>query len=534
MPHESLKELYRPVVLLILDGFGIDTPSRANAISQANTPVFDNLITTYPSLVLQASGEATGLPWSEAGNSEVGHTNIGAGRIVYQELTRISNDIVHGRFAKNPAISEAMEAVNKNNSALHLVGMTSSGGMHSHIDHLFALLESAKEHNVKKVYIHAILDGRDTPRASGIDFVKKIIAKTEYLGVGTIASLSGRFYSMDRDNHWDRTEKGYRAIIEGISENKDTDVLHAVQASYNRKVYDEEFEPTVITTESGDALGMVSDNDVIIMFNFRVDRMRQISHAIADPNFSRFDPTKRDNLFIVTMTQYDETLPVHTAYLSQRLEQCLPQVLSDNGLTQLHIAETEKYAHVTYFLNGGTEQPVQGEERLLIASPRVTSYAEKPEMSSRAITDAVTHAIKAGDHDCIIVNLANADMVGHTGNFEKTKEAIEIIDGYIGAIVETVLSRKGAMLITADHGNAEHLFDLQTGEVDKVHTNNPVPCVIIAQELEGVNRGTIDIAGTDLSILEPSGLLSDVAPTVLRLLGISPPPAMSGHNLLEL
>ncbi len=533
MPLKALKESYRPVVLLILDGFGIGTPSRANAISEARTPVLDRLFSTYPTMTLQASGEATGLPWAEVGNSEVGHMNIGAGRIVYQELTRITNDILSGNFEKNGMVLEAIAHAKTYNSALHLVGMASSGGVHSHIDHLFSLLELAKANDIKDVYIHVILDGRDTPRASGIEFIKKILDKTANLGVGSIASISGRFYAMDRDNHWDRIEKAYRVIVEGVGKQA-SDALSAIQESYSAAVYDEEFEPVVLTSPEGLPIGTLHENDTVIMYNFRADRMREISRAIADPAFDRFTKTAPKNVFILTMTRYEEGLPVQIAYPPQHVQECLAKIISDAGLTQLHIAETEKYAHVTYFLNGGIEQPFAGEERILIPSPRIASYADKPEMSARGIMDGVVHAIKDAKYDFIAVNFANADMVGHTGNFEKTKEAIEIIDGLIGTISDTVLSRNGAMIITADHGNAEHMFDIQTGQIDKGHTNNPVPCIIIASELEGSNLSTIDVAGDDLSILVPSGLVSDVAPTVLHLLGIATPSLMTGHNLLEM
>ncbi|MEK7103385.1 MAG: 2,3-bisphosphoglycerate-independent phosphoglycerate mutase [Patescibacteria group bacterium] len=533
MSLEALKDSYRPVVLLILDGFGIGTPSRANAISQATKPVFDRLIATYPTMTLQASGEATGLPWAEVGNSEVGHMNIGAGRIVYQELTRITNDILSGGFEKNEMMLAAMSHVKTYDSALHLIGMTSSGGVHSHIDHLFALLETAKSNDIKNVYIHVILDGRDTPRASGIEFIKKIIDKTENLGVGTIASISGRFYAMDRDNHWDRIENAYRAMVEGVGKQA-TDPISAVQASHDAGIYDEEFESVVLVSKKGVPLASLNDNDAVIMYNFRADRMRELSRAIVDPAFDRFTKSNKQNIFALTMTQYEEGLPVQVAYPPQHVQGCLSKIISDAGLTQLHIAETEKYAHVTYFLNGGIEQAFVGEERILIPSPRITSYAEKPEMSARGITDAVNRAIKDGKHDFIAVNFANADMVGHTGDFEKTKQAIEIIDGLMGNIADTVLSRNGAMIITADHGNAEHMFDVQTGQVDKGHTNNPVPCIVIASELEGSNVSTIDVAGNDLSIVIPSGLVSDIAPTILHLLGILTPTNMTGHNLLEM
>lgn len=524
--------IHKPCILIVLDGWGIAPASRANAITSAKTPFFDSLIARYPTAVLQASGEATGLPWSEVGNSEVGHMSIGAGRIVFQDLSRINNAIASREFFTNPAFQKVIAHAEAHNSALHIIGMASTSGVHSHIDHLFALCEIAAATNIQKVFLHLILDGRDAPYASGLGFVNSVLERTAGTNI-RIASLSGRMYAMDRDNHWERTEKAYRAIAEGVGERASSDPVEAIQQSYNNGVYDEEFIPTVIS-EHGVRCATLNDNDALIFFNIRADRSRQIASAFAANGFVRFSVSRPKNTLIATMTQYDAQLPVDVAYPPQAISHSLAECVSAHELTQLHIAETEKYAHITYFLNDGREEPFRNEERNMIPSPRIESYAIKPEMSALEITDAVVACLQKRTYDFIAVNFANADMVGHTGNLKATILAVEFLDRCLARIADACLAQGGALIITADHGNAEKLFDLHTGQIDKEHSNNPVPCIIIASELEGQTLYAQDVGSRDLHGIEPHGMLSDVAPTLLSLLGIPQPPDMTGKNLLSL
>ncbi len=526
------KEGYRPTVLIVLDGWGVAIPSQANGITQAKTPFFDSLITTYPTVTLQASGEATGLPWGEVGNSEVGHMSIGAGRIVYQELSRITQSISNRTFFSNEVLLEAMGRAAKKGKTLHLIGMASPGGVHSHIEHLYALLELASKQEVPNIAIHVILDGRDTPYSNGLHSIQSL---QEKLG-GTkayIASMSGRFYAMDRDNHWDREEKAYRAIAEGTSDRTAENPIEALERSYEEKIYDEEFYPTVIT-KKGKPLALVHDGDSLIFFNIRADRARQLTRLFVDQSFDRVERTCIQDLFFVTMTEYEKSLPVHIAFPKQMIKNCLAEVISSAGFKQLHVAETEKYAHITYFLNDGREEPFPGEKRIMVPSPSVDSYDKKPEMSAHEITKEVLKTIDNGEFDFIAINFANADMVGHTGSLKATMKAIETLDYTMKQIVQVTLLKHGAVLITADHGNAEEILNLQTGSIDKEHSNNPVPCIIIAKELEGTSAAPVDIATYDLSVLEPSGLLSDVAPTILDLLGVPKPPDMTGNSILNI
>lgn len=522
---------HKPTILIVLDGWGVALPSQANAIAQAKTPAYESFIQRYPTVTLQASGEATGLPWSEVGNSEVGHMSIGAGRIVFQELSRINNAISNGSFFSNPAFSQSIEHIKKTNGTLHILGMASSGGVHSHIEHLFALLEYCLQQKIQKTALHLILDGRDTPYAQGLQFVKAIEEKALEANA-VIASLSGRFYAMDRDHHWDREEKAYRAIAEGESEHTDESAVHAVQQSYDAGIYDEEFIPTVIV-KNGKAVAPVTNGDAVIFFNIRADRARQLTHIFVDDGFDIFKREKISNMVFVTMTEYEKGLPVAVAFAPQIVTHCLAEQISAEGLKQLHIAETEKYAHITYFLNDGREEPFIREQRIMIPSPSVDSYDTKPEMSAREITKEAVKAIEGGEFDFLAVNFANADMVGHTGNLKAAVQAVQVVDECLSALVSATLAKRGAVLITADHGNAENMMDLTTGRIDKEHSNNPVPCIIIAHDLEGATSGIADRAfGKDLSILQPSGLLSDVAPTVLALMGLTKPHEMTGNSLL--
>ncbi|MBI4272263.1 2,3-bisphosphoglycerate-independent phosphoglycerate mutase [Candidatus Uhrbacteria bacterium] len=522
---------HTPTVLIVLDGWGVALPSRANAITQARTPFFDSLISTYPTTTLQASGEATGLPWGEVGNSEVGHTNIGAGRIVYQELSRINASIRNGKFSKNKVIEKVCSTVLRNKSTLHLVGLISPGGVHSHSDHLLALLEYAKEKKVERVLIHAILDGRDTPYASGKQFIERVqeqLTDTQW----RIASLLGRRYAMDRDNHWERTEKAYRLIAEGAGEHFSTDVMQAMRDSYEQGIYDEEFIPTAIAGTDGGAQN-IHDGDAVFFFNIRADRMRQLVAAFANESFDKFNRNPVHKIKIASMTEYDKTFGIDIAFEQQTIAHSLAELLCEQNKKQLHIAETEKYAHITYFLNGGREEPYAGEKRIMIPSPSVESYDKKPQMSAREITEQVIQSVNGNEYELIAINFANADMVGHTGDMNATIKAIETLDECFSRIVPAVLQKNGAIVITADHGNAEQMLDLQTGRIDKEHTNNPVPCIIIAKELEGKSLGPIDSIGKDLSIIKPEGLLSDIAPTILELMNIQKPSDMDGRSLLE-
>lgn len=524
--------IHRPCVLVILDGWGIAAPSRANAITSARTPFFDSLVEAYPTAVLQASGEAAGLPWSEVGNSEVGHMSIGAGRIVYQDLSRINNAIADRSFFENKALLGSLDYVRTHGSALHIIGLASTGGVHSHSDHLYALCELVQKHAVARVFLHLFLDGRDTPYASGLGFIRSIEERITGTSI-QIASLSGRRFAMDRDNHWDRTERAYRAIAEGRSEHRFANPQEAIKESYARGVYDEEFLPTVIV-ENGAPRATIANNDALIFFNIRADRVRQVSRPFCASGFARFEIAPLSGLHCVTMTQYDDTAGVSVVFPPQPITDTLAQSVSAAGLTQLHIAETEKYAHITYFFNDGREEPLSGEERILIPSPSLESYAEKPEMSAPEITDATVRALGAGGVDFIALNFANADMVGHTGDFKATVMAIETLDRCMQRIVESALVKGGCVCITADHGNAESLLDLHSGQIDKEHSNNPVPCIIVARELEGRSLNAHDVSSNDLHMLEPHGMLSDVAPTLLVLLGLEQPPSMTGNNLLAL
>lgn len=521
----------KPAVLLILDGWGIAPPSETNAISLARTPVLNRLISTYPAMTLAASSSEVGLYTGEMGNSEVGHLNIGAGRVYYQTGPRINKAISDRSFFKNPAFLNACNFVKKNKSKLHIMGLVSPGGVHSHQDHLYALLELAREQKVKNVFVHAFLDGRDTIYNAGGDFIGKLQEKMKELKVGKLATLSGRFYAMDRDNHWDRIEKTYLAMTkaEGPAAK---DAIQAIEASYANNIFDEEFAPAVMQGRMGKPAAVVSDGDALIFFNFRADRAREISKAFMLDEFSGFPREKKLNIFFVSMAEYEKGLPAEVAYPPDLIHECLAKVISDNGLRQLHAAETEKYAHVTFFLNGQQEEAFPGEERIIIPSPHVPSYDQKPEMSAREITYKIISAIKEGKYDFIVANFANPDMVGHTGNLAATVKANEFIDKCIGDIAEQVLLYSGAFFITADHGNAEELANLQTGEIDKEHSTNPVPFIIVGEKFEGQSMGLPEGVGADLSLVPPVGLLGDVAPTILKVMELEQPEEMTGHSLI--
>lgn len=520
----------KPAVLLILDGFGVAPDSDGNAIARAKMSVFRELVKKYPTMTLRASGEEVGLSWGEMGNSEVGHLAIGTGRVYYQMFPRINREIASEAFFQNQAFLDAIEHAKKHKSVLHLIGMVSAGRVHSMDEHCYALLELARRQKMKDVVVHAILDGRDTVYNVGVDFIAALQKKMKELKIGRIATLSGRYYAMDRDNRWDRTEKAYKAMTLGEGE-KATDPLGALRASYTKEVYDEEFVPTVME-EKGDLSARVKENDAIIFFNFRPDRMRQIVRAFTLPKFDGFKRKMIPNLKVVTMAEYEPDLPVAVAFAPEKIKNPLAEVISGAGLRQLHIAETEKYAHVTFFLNGMREDPFSGEDRVIIPSPKVASYDTVPEMSAQKITDRVLKEVEKGVYDFIAVNFANSDMVAHTGNFEATVKANEYVDGLVGKIVEHVISRGGVVFLTSDHGNAEELKNLRTGEIDKEHATNPVPFLIIGKMFEGHASVAGEIPEGDLSLSSPVGMLSDVAPTILAVLGIPQPPDMGGAPLI--
>ncbi len=522
----------RPVVLAILDGWGIAQTYSGNAIGLADTPNFDDLVSRYPAMVLSASGEAVGLPWGESGNSEVGHMNLGLGRIIYQDLPLINKSISDNSFYTNIAFDGAIKNVIENKSCLHLLGLVSNGGVHSSLEHLQALIALTKDRGVKDVCIHIILDGRDTPFNSGINFVKELERFINEYEVGKIATVSGRFYTMDRDNRWDRIEKSYRAMVLGEG-NVAQSPVKAINDSYNKKIYDEEFVPTVIMDDDK-PVGLIKENDSVIFFNFRSDRARQITKSLALPGFNKFSSWRYiKNLHFVCFTEYEKDLPVEIAFSSEVRQNALGSVISAAGLKQLRIAETEKYAHVTYFFNGDAEEKSPGEDHILIPSPQVSSYDQRPEMSANLITDAILKAINDEDkYDFILVNFANPDMIGHTGNLKSAIKAVEVVDKCLGKLYKSIVAKNGVLLVTADHGNAESMFNMQTGMIDKEHTTNPVPFIIAGNDFEGKTIGFQEAPGSDLSLLQPQGILSDVAPTILKIMGIVKPDEMTGRSLV--
>ncbi len=520
----------KPLVLLMLDGFGIAPPDNGNAIHAASTPVIDKLIATYPAMPLRASGESVGLNWGDMGNSEVGHLTIGAGRVYYQSLPRINLSVEQGAFFENDAFASAIKHVKKSGGTLHLMGLMSTGKVHALNSHAYALLELASRSGLSDVAVHAMLDGRDTLYNAGYGFIEELQAKIDEIGVGRIATMSGRFYAMDRDKKWDRIKKSYDAIVLGEGETAE-DPLEAIKASYAKEIYDEQFVPTVIT-KKGKPVATVKSKDAVIFFNFRPDRARQLTKAFVMPTFDAFPRDYIDELSFVTMMKYESDLPVEVAFPPEVVSKGLAEIISNTGLKQLHAAETEKYAHVTFFFNGTREDPFPGEEREMVSSPKVASYDEMPEMSAAAVTDAIVKSIKTGKHDVIIANIANPDMVAHTGNFDATKTAVEVTDASVGRIVDAALAKGGVVVITADHGNAEEVANLQTGDMDKEHSTNAVPLIIVGKAFEGQPSLVGDVPGNDLSLVAPVGVLADVAPTILHILNIPAPSDMTGQSLV--
>lgn len=516
-----------------MDGWGVAPDGDGNAITRAKTPNLANYMKNYPVMTILASGTEVGLSFGEMGTSEVGHLNIGAGRVYYQTLPRISNEIKNGNFEKNQALLSAIEHVKKNKSKLHLMGLVSNGGVHAMDEHLFKLLEMAKKNGVSKnVFVHAFLDGRDALYNSGRFFIERLLGKMAELKTGRLASMAGRYWAMDRDNHWDRIEKVFKLLTAGEAERVAADPLQAIDGAYANKNFDEEFLPTVLTDKGGRPVAKIEDNDAVVFFNYRPDRARELTKAFVLPDFNKFERTGLRNLSFVTMAEYEKDLPVTVAYPPAIIINGLAETISQAGLKQFHIAETEKYAHITFFLNGTREEPFPGEERLIIPSPKVPSYDQKPEMSAFEIAKETVKAIEEGKYDFIAINFANADMVGHTGNMAATVKACEAVDECLGQVVDHALAKGGAVVVTADHGNAEEVFNLQTGDIDKEHSTNPVPLFVISQDLAGQAGPCGDAPEGDLSLMQPVGMLSDVAPTILKLLGLPQPKEMTGRSLV--
>lgn len=538
----------KPMVLIVLDGWGIGPNNAGNAIVQANTPNMDKFWLAFPHTQITASGEAVGLPRGEDGNTETGHLNMGAGHIVYQDLPRINMAIADGSFYQNPALISAVEHVKKHNSVLHLMGLVGSGGVHSNIEHLYALLNFCKQQNVEKVYIHAFTDGRDSPPTSGINYIQQVIDHCKKLGIGELASLMGRYYSMDRDKRWSRIEKAYDALTNAESAQCTIDPVVALQEQYNKGITDEFIEPMNFCKEDG-THRIITDNDAAIFFNYRIDRPRELTRAFVMPDFEggiqhlAFDPYKEkytksniqeqevaietfqrkvkiNNLYFVTMTRYEEGLPTDVAFPPQNVKNPLCKVFADNGLRQLRMTETEKERFVTYYMNGQQDVMYPGEDRVIIPSKGVKSYDQAPEMSAYEIANEMIARIQEDKYDVILANICNGDMVGHTGNLEASIKACEIVDEVIGKIANAIMAKGGVLMITADHGNVEELINNQTGEVDTEHSAYPVPLMIIGKQY--MNQ----------PMMLPTGILADIAPTMLKIMGISKPASMTGRALI--
>jgi 2,3-bisphosphoglycerate-independent phosphoglycerate mutase len=536
----------KPLVLIILDGWGYAPPSRANAISLARKPNYDRLLAEFPNTLIYTSGRYVGLPTGQMGNSEVGHLNIGAGRVVYMDITKIDLMIENGEFFSNPALLNAMTAARIGERRLHLLGLLSDGGVHSHQNHLYAILRMAKQHGVERVFVHAFMDGRDTLPTNGAGYVEQLQQKMREYGVGRIATVSGRYYAMDRDRRWERQKKAFDAMVRGeAGGGRYTDPVQGVKDSYNRGVTDEFIIPFVMTVERGEPLGSIRDGDVCINFNFRADRARQITRCLGrkshltpqdgselegNDDLDRVIPRDRvpKDLTYICMTQYDKhfTLPIVSP--PESLGNILANVMADRSMRNLRVAETEKYAHVTYFFNGGVEKPFPGEDRVLVQSPKVATYDLKPEMSAQGIADAVVKSIDDGTFDVMVVNFANADMVGHSGKIPPTIAAVETVDGCLGQIHGALRQHGGAMIVTADHGNAEQMIDPATGGPQTAHTTNPVPFIVAAEHAVTPPNFKGDARRF---MLRSDGALQDIAPTMLAILGIPQPKEMTGRDL---
>lgn len=507
----------KPLALIILDGYGLRGETKANAVAQANKPNLDRLWNEYPHTQLGASGLSVGLPEGQMGNSEVGHLNIGAGRVVYQNLTRVTKSIQEGAFFQNEVFLNAIKHAKEKSKKLHLYGLVSDGGVHSHINHLFSLLELAKKEGLDNVYVHAFLDGRDVAPDSSIEYIRQLQAKMNELGIGRLATVQGRYYSMDRDKRWERTEKAYRAMVYGEGPHY-TDPIQAIRESYEKSVFDEFVMPTIIVNEHDQPIGKIESEDAIIFFNFRPDRAIQISQVFTNEDFRDFDRGQEfpKDVYYVCLTHFSESVNGYVAYKPTNLDNTLGEILDQNGLKQLRIAETEKYPHVTYFLSGGREKEFEGETRILIPSPKVATYDLKPEMSAYEVTDSILKEIEEENHDVIILNYANPDMVGHTGILDVAIKAIEVVDENLGRVFDAIIAKNGIVLITSDHGNSDQMMDDQGNPITS-HTTNPVPFIITKKDIK----------------LRSNGVLADIAPTMLKLLGIEQPKEMTGKSIIK-
>jgi 2,3-bisphosphoglycerate-independent phosphoglycerate mutase len=505
----------KSLLLIIMDGWGEREEAEGNAVKLARTPNFDRLRNENPFTYVNASGEFVGLPDGQMGNSEVGHLNLGAGRVVFQDFVRISNAIKDGSFFDNHCLIEAMDQVKEGNS-LHLIGLVSDGGVHSHLTHLHALVDMAKQRGLRNVAVHAILDGRDTPPESGLSYLRRLTEHLTTTGLGRVATVMGRYYPMDRDKRWDRVQRGFEAMTDGIGQTA-SDYLKAIEASYQNNVADEFVEPIVVVDRNGSPLHKIENGDVIIFFNFRADRARQLTRALMDPEFSEFERKKNPDVRLVTMTEYDKEFPLPQAFPPKRMANILAEISAKAGKQNLRIAETEKYAHVTYFFNGGVEQPFEGENRILIPSPKVQTYDQQPEMSAYEVASTLLAELKANHYDFVVCNFANPDMVGHSGILEAAIKAVETVDTCVGQVVGSIDLSKYAVLITADHGNAEQMFNAETNGRHTFHTNNLVPCILIDDSYNGS--------------LISNGSLRDFAPTICNYMGIPIPPEMTGRDL---
>jgi 2,3-bisphosphoglycerate-independent phosphoglycerate mutase len=520
--------MIKPVFLIVLDGWGENPSLEGNAVSQANTPTIDKLCRYYPQVLLQASGISVGLPWGEVGNSEVGHMTLGAGRVIYQNLPNITLAIQNGSFFQNESFLAAIENVKKNTSSLHIMGLVGNGGVHSSMDHIFALIELARNNQLDKVFVHAFTDGRDSPPTQGARVIKDMGERLKENGCGKIASLCGRYFAMDRNDNWDRVEKAYNLLTLGEGQ-KEKNAQAALEKSYQRNITDEFIEPTLIEDEEG-LVHTIGEKDSVIFFNFREDRARQMTKAFVLPTFSKFNRKKYlPDIEFICMTKYEENIPARIAFGPQEIKNCLGEVVSESGYNQLRIAETEKYAHVTYFFNGGEEEPFPNEDRVLIPSQPISTYDKAPEMSAFPITERVIKEMNTGKYAFILVNYANADMVGHTGNKKAAIEAIEVVDRCIGNLIPEVLKMEGSLFITADHGNAEEMVNQRTEDIDTEHSTFPVPLWYISPNNQKQKSET--------QILEAKnsvkGLLSDIAPTILSVMNLKIPPEMTGQNLID-
>ncbi len=526
-------KIYKKVVLVILDGFGVAPMGRGNAIALANAPTLQYIVQNFPSLTLQASGPLVGLPWGEMGNSEVGHLNIGAGRIVGQDLPRITNSIQNGDFFKNPVFLEAAAHAKQNHSALHLMGMVSPGGVHSFDEHLYALLGLASEQGLRQVYIHMFTDGRDTEPKIALETLAKLNERVSGTGVGRVATVAGRFYAMDRGGHWGQTLMTYRAMVEGAAD-KYASPEECVNRNYQAQIFDEMIKPAVIAQPDGTPVAKIGDNDAVIFFNYRSDRALQLSQMFIQPQAvpAEFRQAPPKNLYFATMAEYSPQLPAHVAFPPMDLKNNLAQVLAERKFTQFHIAESEKYAHVTAFFNCGKTDTYPGEDRVIVTSPENSkNYSDHPEMSAQKLTDILVEKISKTETNFFVANFANTDMVGHTGNLQAGIAAVEFIDGCLKRIMDAALLADSPMIITADHGNIEQMLDSKTGDINKDHTTNPVPFLLVANELKFTKPASWNFIS--LSHRIPAGVIADIAPTVLGLLGLEKPGEMTGVDLMN-